>query len=214
MSQLISSQVELTDNNFFDAFDNSSLHSAWTQDIGSSSFVEDSAKLTFSDAGSSQKEWLATQNAPSIWLPLEPRDFTAMVHVRNLVDASTCAGGLVHYRAGTKSDYNFIGYMLNNTPAGDQIYTHHHGANDQALDVPTYLYHYVALARRGGKIIMAYSNTVHTYDLPSFDDMTFVRSFTNDVDFNDNRIAITIVTKATSYPAIDVEFRNFSLTYP
>lgn len=213
MSQLINSQVELTDDRFFDAFNNSSLHPNWTQDIGGSSLVEDDSKLTFSDAGGSQLEWFAVQNAPNIWLPLEPRDFTAIVHVSNLVDTSTCVGALVHYQGGVKSDYNFIGYYMDGGVNGDHIYSHHHGANNQLLDVPTYLYHHIAIARRGGNIIMSYSHTNYTSP-QAFEDMYPLRMYTNEVDFNDNRIALSIVTKATSYPAVDIQFRNFSLTYP
>lgn len=38
--------------------------------------------------------------------------------------------------------------------------------------------------------------------------------FVDEVDFNDNVIALAITSKSNTYPAVDIEFRKFRLTYP
>lgn len=204
-------QVENVENGFIDNLNDSSIHSNWTQDAGSSTIVEDGTDLTISDSGGSSLEWHTSFDAPNINLSLEAVDFTAKVYVSGLSVAANNGGGMAHYATGLKSDRHSI--IVENNGSNDFILTRSVTQGLESIDLGSAPGQcWLAMMRRGDRMFFCYSTNAVTNE-PDINDMTLARTYDISFVYNNTRLALYAQTQ-TGNPAIAIEFRKFKLIYP
>jgi hypothetical protein len=200
---------------FRDDLNDSSIHSAWTQDIvdvtgPDPTIAEDGTSLTISYVGGqSQNVYWNTETAPCVRIRLHPLDFTAKVYVSNVLTTASQSGGIVHFRTSNKDNYNLV--ALKNDGGNPYMFGSIGGnTNNVMLTSETELW--VALTRRNSVIRMCYS----TNDLsnePDINSMTYVYVDDHPGTYHDWQIGLFAESYSVGYPAIDIKFQKFSLVY-
>lgn len=204
---------------FHDNLNNSAIHDVWTKDIPDvadpdPTITEDNSRLAMTRAGVIALDWWGgTHTAPCLYMPLEPLDFTAMVHVSNLADANINTGGLIIYTDGAKTSF----FRIDIRAIGANRYDIRAGkgpSTDLALVIDIGQNSaWLVLARRGFEMMVGYS--LNSADnKPAFDDMIITEYESCSIlnSYNNNLIALMSMSVGST-PGIDTHFKNFSLVY-
>jgi hypothetical protein len=214
-------QVESVANGFSDKLNDSSLHSNWTEDITDVTgddpvITEDGTALTISYVGGQSLvwNWPASPNAPCVTLPIEWINFTVKVYVSGIQTGSlnNQNGGMLVVSSAGKSQFTNLTFSNNNT--FDLVMSHSGGVdNEQSTIFGDHTGEcWLAMARRGDKMILCYSRNAVTNE-PDFDDMDYHRVLDTQ-HTPPASISLAALCSGTQNPAISIEFRKFRLTYP
>lgn len=216
MSRVIKTfQSNVIPPTFRDDLNDSSIHSGWTQDIvditgPDPTIAEDGTSLTISYVGGqSQDVYWDYETAPCVRMRLHPLDFTAKVYVSNVLTTSAQAGGIVHFRTSNKDQYNLV--TLRNSGSNPYVYGYINGnGNNSTLTSETEIW--LALIRRDS-IIRVYYSTNDLANEPDINSMIAVYNDSHSGTYHDWQIGLCAESFLSSYPAIDIKFRKFSLVY-